>query len=153
MEMNGTLDSHGPNKADAQKINANEVKEQEDGGEEEEEEDAEDDDNSGDDENEEEDENEQLNKGKEWSIKTRLGIRFEFVKTCFCACAHVLVTALKKKMLAGKGLPNGGIKHSVSSVVNGSRCSKSTLNGKHTEENDEEIQHMNGRKTGGTTEH
>lgn len=60
MEMNGTLDSHGPNKADAPEINANEVKEQEDGGEEEEEDE---DDDSGDDENEEEGESEQLKKG------------------------------------------------------------------------------------------
>lgn len=61
MEMNGTLDGHGPNKADAPEINANEVKEQEDGGEEDEEEDE--DDDSGDDENEEEGESEQLKKG------------------------------------------------------------------------------------------
>lgn len=62
MEMNGTLDGHGPNKADTPKNNANEVKEPEDGGEED---DDEDDDNSGDDENEEEEESEQLKKGNE----------------------------------------------------------------------------------------
>lgn len=61
MEMNGTLDSHSPAKADAPKLNANEIKEQEDGGEDDD--DVEDDDGSGDDENEEEEESEQLKKG------------------------------------------------------------------------------------------
>lgn len=59
METNGTLDGHGPNKADIPKINTNEIKEQEDGGED----DDDDDDDSGDDENEEEGEREQLKNG------------------------------------------------------------------------------------------
>lgn len=62
MEMNGTLDRHSPNKAEAPKINADEVKKQVDGGEDDEDDD-EDDDGSGDDENEEEEESEQLKTG------------------------------------------------------------------------------------------
>ncbi|KAK3551700.1 hypothetical protein QTP70_022563 [Hemibagrus guttatus] len=110
MEMNGTLDGHGPNKSDTPLVRANELKEQEDGGED----DDEDDDDSGDDENEEE--SKQLQKA----------------------------SSLKKKTSAGKALPNGDIEHDVSPVTNGSHCSKSTLNGKDTEENDGEIRHVNG---------
>lgn len=84
---------------------------------------------------------------------TQLGIHKKMVKTHFCACALVLGSALKKKMSAGKGLPNGGIEHSVSPMTNGTHCSKSTLNGKHTEANDEELQHVDGHKTGGSTKH
>ncbi|XP_060778525.1 acyl-CoA-binding domain-containing protein 5A isoform X2 [Neoarius graeffei] len=112
MEMNGTLDGHGPNKADAPEINANEVKEQED-------EEEDEDDDSGDDENEEEGESEQLKKA----------------------------SALKKKTSEGKGLANGGIGHNVSPLTNGTHCSKSALNGNDTEENDGEIQHVNGHAT------
>lgn len=66
MEMNGTLDGHGPNKAEAPEINANEIKEQEDGGEDDDDDDDgddDDDDDSGDDENEEVEESEQLKTG------------------------------------------------------------------------------------------
>ncbi|XP_053492858.1 acyl-CoA-binding domain-containing protein 5A isoform X3 [Ictalurus furcatus] len=117
MEMNGTLDGHGPNKAEAPEINANEIKEQEDGGEDDDDDD--DDDDSGDDENEEVEESEQLKKA----------------------------SAVKKKTSAGKGLQNGGIGHNVSPVTNATHCSKSALNGQDTEENDGEIQHVNGHTT------
>ncbi|XP_046703300.1 acyl-CoA-binding domain-containing protein 5A isoform X1 [Silurus meridionalis] len=117
MEMNGTLDGHIPIKAEAPKINANEVKVQEDGTENDDDDEDEEDDNSGDDENEEE--NEQLPKA----------------------------TALKKKSSEGKGLPNGATEHNEFPLQNGTHCSKSVLNGKDTEENDGEIQHVNGHKT------
>ncbi|XP_058246604.1 acyl-CoA-binding domain-containing protein 5A isoform X2 [Hemibagrus wyckioides] len=80
----------------------------------------EDDDDGGDDENEEEEENKQLQKA----------------------------SALKKKTSMGKALPNGGIEHTVSPVVNGTHCSKSTLNGKDAEENDGEVRHVNGHTKG-----
>lgn len=67
-------------------------------------------------------------------------------------CAHALASALKKKISAGKGLPNGGIGHGVSPVTNGTHCSKSALNGTDAEENDGEVQHVNGHKTGDDAE-
>lgn len=60
----------------------------------------------------------------------------------------VLASALKKTTSAGKGLPNGDIDYNVSHMMNGTHCSKSSLNGKDTEENDGEIQHINGHMTG-----
>lgn len=56
MEMNGTLDGHGPDKAGAPKVNASEINEHQGGGEGEDDDDDDEDDNGGDDENEEEDE-------------------------------------------------------------------------------------------------
>lgn len=64
----------------------------------------------------------------------------------------VLAPALKKKSSAGKGLPNGGIGHSVSPMGNGTHCSKSALNGKDSEKNAGEIQHVNGHTAGDSTE-
>lgn len=63
----------------------------------------------------------------------------------------VLASAVKKKTSAGKGLQNGGIGHNVSPVTNGTHCSKSALNGQDAEENDGEIQHVNGHTTGDNT--
>ncbi|XP_047667589.1 acyl-CoA-binding domain-containing protein 5A isoform X2 [Tachysurus fulvidraco] len=85
------------------------------------EDDEKDNEDSGDDENEEEEENEQLQEA----------------------------SALKKKGRAGKAIPNGSIGHNLSPVTNGTHCSKSTLNGKDTEEDDGEIRHVNGHAKDG----
>ncbi|TSO57273.1 Acyl-CoA-binding domain-containing protein 5A [Bagarius yarrelli] len=54
-----------------------------------------------------------------------------------------LHTAMKKRLSSGKGLPNGDIDHGAPPVMNGTHCSKSSLN-RDTEENGEEVQHGNG---------
>lgn len=69
MEMNGALDGHGPNKADVPKVNANEIKERDDGGEDDDD-DGEDEDDSDDDGDEGKEESEQPKKGnKAWKKK------------------------------------------------------------------------------------
>lgn len=49
--------------------------------------------------------------------------------------------APKKKASTGKakGLPNGSIGHNTEAMSNGTHCSRSALNGKHSEEEDHDV--------------
>lgn len=82
MEMNGALDSHGPNKAGVQRVN--EIKERDDRGED----DDVDEDDSEDDGDEGKEESEQPKKGnKAWKKKKKYGKEFMFLKrACFSLC-------------------------------------------------------------------